>query len=118
MKTIVQCNECDSTTSSETTYCGDCGAGPEPWEEVPMYDFERDAELPLVFDVQVGGDNWQLWRSLCYAVWSTEPDSSDISNLGIDPRQFKYNITSHYYKLDEDCTLHGPFLGKDEARNA
>lgn len=118
VKTIVQCNECDSTSSSETTYCANCGEGPDPWDEVAMYDFERDAELPLVFDVEVGSDNWQLWKNLCYAVWNEEPDPSNISNLPLDPREFKYNITHHYYKLDEDRTLHGPFLDEDEARNA
>lgn len=118
MKTVVQCTECYSTTSNETTYCSDCGAGPEPWEKVPKYNFERDAELPLILNVGVGGDNWQLWRELCYTVWNTEPESRNIANLGIDPQQFKYNRATHYYKLDEDYELHGPFLDKEEARNA
>ena len=118
METQYQCEECEALPSQTNNYCGECGAGPDPWKEVPKYDFERDAELPFIFDVSVGSDNWQLWRCFCREVWGSKIKSSKIANLPVDPREFKYNRTIHYYKLDESGKLHGPFLDKKDARNA
>lgn len=132
-KTELECEDCGSpapkgglavdesgdTPGVDPDYCSNCGAGPDPWEDRAVYDFERDVSLPYVFSVQVGNDDWGLWRAFCYDVWGTEPESGKaVANWPEDFPRMKYNITHLYYKLDEDLELNGPFLDKSAARKS
>jgi len=113
------CSECGSEPSQMNNYCGDCGAGPDPWEERDCYDFERDVSLPLVFSSEVYNDTHGLWRDFCSAAFGVyELRGSDIANFPEGVPSMKYQTFMVYYKLDEDLELHGPFLEKSEAREA
>lgn len=106
------CTSCNTTATEADNYCGNCGAGPDPWEEQATYDFERDVDLPYHFSVNVGGDDWQLWRNFCYDVWGHKPASGNIDNAPCDLPRMKYNMAELHYVLTEDYELKGPFLEK------
>lgn len=117
--TETHCSECGTSPAKKSQYCGDCGAGPDPWEERAEYDFERDVELPMVFSQEKYNDDYNMWRTFCAAAFGVYYlNEEDIANLPNGMPQMKYNVFEVYYKLDENLELHGPYLSKDEARNA
>jgi hypothetical protein len=119
--TLTQCEDCGEQDSNQTKYCPNCGAGPDPWEEVAEYDFERDVELPLIFDSEVYNDDYGLWRDFCSAAFDVyELRGDDIANFPNLPKM-KYQTFLVYYKLHKKAgryKLEGPFLNKEDARNA
>lgn len=112
------CSDCGKQVGKTTEYCSNCGAGPDPWEEVAEHDFERDVELPLIFHSEVYNDNYGLWRDFCAAAFGVyEVKGKDVANMPNLPKM-KYQVFTVYYKLDENYKLHGPYLEKEDAVNA
>lgn len=119
---LTECGECGAQPvdgNSRQKYCSECGAGPDPWEREPEYDFERDVSLPFIFSDEQYNDDHGLWREFCHQAFGAhELRGSHIANLPDGLPKMKYNVFTVYYKLDEDLELHGPFLDKQEARDA
>lgn len=112
------CSECGNSPEKKTQYCGECGAGPDPWEEKALYDFD-DIELPFIFSQEQYNDDWNLWRDFCasaFGVYSLSGE--DIANFPDRMPKMKYNVFTVYYKLDENLKLHGPFMEKEDAKDA
>lgn len=115
--TRTYCDACGDEPHGLSEYCPSCGAE-DPWVEEPKYDFE-DVDLPLVFGMEHYNDTYGLWKNFTAEAFGVyDVDSGDIANLGVDPRDMKYATTMVYYKVDENCNVHGPFLEKSEAREA
>ena len=113
------CSECGITPGKKTQYCPECGEGPDPWNERASHDFERDVELPLIFNSEVYDDGYGLWKDFCSAAFGVYSLSQkDVANFPNGMPKMKYQTFMVYYKLDEEHELHGPFLDKAEARNA
>lgn len=118
-ETLLVCSGCEHETDQETDYCPNCGAGPDPWEDRPQYDFERDVSLPLVFSSEVYDDNYELWRDFCCAAFGHgDIVSNEIANFPDGMPRMKYQVLTVYYKLDESLELHGPHLTERAAREA
>lgn len=119
--TRIQCEDCGKQAGNQTKHCSNCGAGPDPWEERAEFDFDRDVDLPLVFSSEVYNDTYGLWRDFCSAAFGVyEVQGKDIANLPDLPRM-KYQSFMVYYKLHKKAgryKLEGPFMSKEEAREA
>jgi len=101
----------------EPNYCPSCGTE-DPWIEQPMYDFE-DVDLPIVFSEEKHDDHYGLWRSFCAQAFGVhEIYSSNIANFPDGMPRMKYSVVEVYWKVTENLKLKGPFLDKDEARDA
>jgi len=112
-----ECSECGSVDESEPQFCSNCGTE-DPWEEVYQYDWE-DVDLPIVFSYYMHNDGYKLWYSFCDAVFGVyELKGSQIANVPEGLPRMKYTDIEVYYKLDGSLELHGPFLDKQEAREA
>lgn len=111
------CTECGSVTTTEPSYCPDCG-GESPWVEEPRYDFE-DVDLPVVFSVQHYDDHHGMWRSFTGQVFDVhELKGSQIANLPTGLPSMKHCVVELYYKLTENLELEGPYLEREEAQEA
>jgi hypothetical protein len=112
-----ECSNCESVDESEPQFCSNCGTE-DPWEEVYQYDWD-DVELPVVFSDEAYNDHYGLWYSFCGEVFGHHELSGDqIANLPDGVPRMKYRVVELYYKLDEDLELHGPFLDRQEVREA
>jgi hypothetical protein len=109
-----RCDECGNPNDT-ADYCPECGNG--TWERHALYDFERDVDLPVVFPFSAYNDHYELWNSFCEAVWDTRLTAQQIANIPGLPRM-KYSEFEVYWKLTEDCELTGPFMDREEAREA
>lgn len=111
------CTECNWNPDRRTEYCPNCGSE-DPWSERSQFDFERDVDLPHVFEMSFYNDTYGLWDEFCHSVWGTRVKSSQIANVPSGVPSMKYCCPSVYYKLDEDLELHGPFMDKGDAKDA
>lgn len=111
------CEECEFSPTSKTPCCPVCGEE-DPWTEEVKYDFD-DVELPITFSVEHYDDNHEMWRDFVEAIFGVyELRGSDIANLPDELPSMGYCVVDFYYKLTEDLELKGPFLEKEEARDA
>lgn len=109
-----RCEECGHH-SDIANHCPECGN--DTWESHVLYDFKRDVDLPVVFPFRVYDDHYELWNSFCETVWDTRLSGEEIANRPELPRM-KYCEFEVYWKLTEDYELTGPFMDKEEAREA
>jgi len=110
------CTECLNNHDT-ADYCPRCGNG--EWDEQYQYDFERDVDLPFVFDYEVYDDNYQLWRTFCRAAFDQhELRGKQIANKPGTLPPMKYNVFKVWFKLTKNLELKGPFLDEQEAREA
>lgn len=113
------CRDCGSEPTQMNNYCGQCGAGPDPWKEEECYDFQRDVDLPHIFSFHQYDDGYGLWRAFCESAFGTHGlRGKDIANLPEGMPRMKYQETELFFKLDESYELHGPFLDRQDARDA
>lgn len=111
------CTDCGNTSTATTPHCPNCGAE-DPWDERPAYQFDED-DLPFVFSYEVYKDNWQLWREFCQAYFGNyELKGSDTAGIPEDFPKLKYCVFEVYFVITESHDLDGPFLSREEAKEA
>ena len=111
------CTECGHQPDNEPpNFCPECGN--DEWKSRAKYDFERDVDLPFVFSMEVYSDDYELWREFCYSAFDANLKGKNIANLPNNFPRMKYCTPLLYFKLTEDLDLEGPYLSKQEARDA
>jgi hypothetical protein len=113
------CEDCSSLATSEPNYCPDCGAGPDPWQEEARNYFERDVDLPMIIEDERYDDDYGLWREFCQQAFGHRGlKESTIKNMPDGFPRMKHCTIRVYWKLTEDYNLKGPYMNKQDARNA
>jgi hypothetical protein len=113
------CTSCGHTTESTSPppFCPQCG-DEEPWEEQAAYVFDDD-DLPFVFSHEIYEDHSELWRAFCEQYFGVyDLTEADTTGLPEDFPRMKYCVTDLWFKLTPSHEIAGPFLSKQEARNA
>jgi hypothetical protein len=111
----VECENCGASHNSQS-YCGECGAGPDPWTENVEYDWERDVDLPVVFSVYEHDDTYQKWKAFAEQVFGERISEVEIANLPNDVPQMKYTDFQQWYVMTEELEVKGPFDREVAAR--
>ena len=111
------CTECEKEQQETSNFCPHCGAE-DPWEEVPQYEFDED-DFPYVFSCTAYDSDWGMWRDFCDSYFGVRAlKSSDIAGFPERFPRMKYMEVNLYYKITKTYDLKGPFLSKEEAREA
>lgn len=113
------CYMCNHSPDTETAYCPNCGAGPEPWQDSAEYDMD-DVDLPVIISDVHYDDDWKLWQSFCREVFDANIrlGADDIKNFDKYPNlpRMKYSEVDMYYVVERDG-IAGPWLDRAEAED-
>jgi len=110
------CSDCGHSPARYDDYCSSCGAK-DPWEEQYVHDFEN-VNFPVIIEWEMYNDDYELWREFCYQVFGDSTLTGDqIANTPDGLPKMKYACPMTYWKITES-DVKGPYLSRQEAREA
>jgi len=112
---FTECSECGFSPHETSPYCSNCGAE-DPWETHYKYNMD-DVEFPVIVEMEMYNDDYELWSSFCYEVFGTRVSTDNIVNIPDSLPRMKYACPMTYWKITKS-DVKGPYLSREDARNA